>query len=224
MEHDFFIVGNIAHQALELFHKRFIEVKSWKKNMSVAFKEAVYSQKAYQKIKDGLLTVEHLYDVKQMLLNYLCHLRLGAPVNIFKLEQFAKLTIKGVPVGLKADRIDFRPNGGYIVIDYKTSKNPASTKEEMESVQLPSYGIWIRDKLRKMDKLEGAYYYLRFIKTKRGIHSYAVTDEWMEQAANRYAQVYGVIQNGCKYTKTIDKQACRYCDYRLPCASNFGFN
>jgi DNA helicase-2/ATP-dependent DNA helicase PcrA len=225
MEHDFFIVGNVAHKALELFHQRFLDNVPWQTTMSVSFKDAVASQNAFQKIEKGLLTLEHLYSVKQMLKNYLFHLRSGAVVNVFKLEQLAKITINKVPVGLKADRVDRTSDGGYVVIDYKTSKNPASKKDELESVQIPSYGIWIRQRLAPdATKIDGAYYYLRHIKTKRGVHEHKVTEEWMEKAANQYAHVYNLIQNGCKYIKTTERRTCQYCDYRLPCSSDFGFN
>src|SRR5512140_1653144 len=117
MEHDFFIVGNIAHKALELFHQRLVQNVPWKANMSASFKEAVQSQNAFQKIEKVLLTMDHLFSVKQMMKNYLFYLRSGASVNVCKLEQLAKVTIKGVPVWLKADRVDRTPEG-YVVIDY----------------------------------------------------------------------------------------------------------
>jgi RecB family exonuclease len=123
---------------------------------------------------------------------------------------------------MKADRIDLLASGGYMVIDYKTSKQPATKKEEMTSVQIPSYGLWIRQKINKHANISGAYFYLRHMASKKGVHSHVVTNEWMETTTAKYVDIYSQIQNGCAYIPQKNK-FCGYCDYRLPCSSNFGF-
>jgi ATP-dependent helicase/nuclease subunit B len=224
IEHSYFIIGNVAHQALELFHKNHYANKPWNKQMSSAFREAVARQHALEKVSRGMLTKLDLFAVKEMLKNYLGFLRQGNVVNVHQLEKLVKIDIKGVPVGMKADRVDLLPGGGYSVIDYKTSQRPASKKEELASVQIPSYGLWVRQKIDSTQKIQGTYYYLRHILSKKGIHTHDVTAEWMDEAANQYVTVYSQLQNGCNFTTTIDKQVCRWCDYRLPCSTNFGFN
>jgi RecB family exonuclease len=224
IEHSFFIVGNVAHKALEVFHGKDFYAKKWHENMANAFKVAVASQNALEKVSRGMLTLENLFEVKTMLKGYISFLRNGNVVNVYQLEKLVNINIKNVPVWLKADRVDLLPEGGYAVVDYKTSKTPASKREEQESVQLPSYGMWVRQKINKLANIQGEYYYLRYMNSKKGIHRHQVTDAWMEKAADQYVMVYSHTQNGCAYSKTTNKQTCRWCDYRLPCHSNFGFN
>lgn len=221
-EKKWFLIGNIAHKALENFHgPKFLD-GNWPALMKWAFKDAAQAYNATQKIASGLITRSDLYDVKNMLKDYLKYLRNGAVVNIFSLEKKATINVKGVPVSLKADRVDLLAEGGYMVVDYKTSQNPATKQEEMTSVQIPSYGIWLKQQINKTAKISGAYFYLRFMSTKRGIHRHEVTSEWMEAATAKYLDIYSQVMNGCSYNKQKNK-FCGYCDYRLPCASNFDF-
>lgn len=220
-EKSWFLIGNIAHKALEDFHGPTFLDGNWPRLMRKAFRDAVASHNAFKKIESGLITKSDLYTVKNMLKDYLQYLRQGAAVNIYSLEKLIKINVKGVPVGMKADRIDLRPGGGYTVIDYKTSQRPATKQEEITSVQIPSYGLWIRQNIDKNAKISGAYFYLRHMSSKKGVHSHEVTNEWMETAAAKYVDIYSQIQNGCAYTPQKNK-FCGFCDYRLPCASNFG--
>ena len=220
-EKRWFLIGNVVHKALEDFHGPEFVGGRWAKLMGKCFKDAVASHNAIAKVASGLITKSDLFSMKNMLKDYLSYLRSGVAVNVFLREKLSKVTIKGVPVYLKSDRVDLLPGGGYTVIDYKTSANPASKKDELSSVQLPSYGLWLRQAYDKKARLEGAYFYLRHILTK-GIHRHTISDEWMGIAEAKYVDVYSQVQNGCPYTPVKNSRNCGYCDYRLPCASNYG--
>lgn len=221
-EKKWFLIGNVVHKALQDFHGPDFINGRWPKLMSKCFKDAIKSHNALAKVKSGLITTSDLYSMKNMLRDYLHYLRSGVAVNIFSLEKLAKIDVKGVPVWLKSDRVDRLPQGGYLVIDYKTSKTPAPKKEELSSVQLPSYGMWIRQKFDKKARVDGAYFYIRHIRNNSGVHSHEVTDRWMEIASTKYVDVYSQIQNGCAYTPVKNARNCNWCDYRLPCSSNYG--
>jgi putative RecB family exonuclease len=72
-------------------------------------------------------TLEHLYD------NWPSE---GRPIA---LEHQLELEVDGVPWRGIADRIESAPDGGVRIVDYKTSKNPASREAAAVSVQLGFY-------------------------------------------------------------------------------------
>jgi RecB family exonuclease len=223
-EHNYFIMGNIAHKALDIFHRSHFITGLWPKGMSVSFREAVAAESAFKKIEQGHLTKEDLFSVKEMLKNYLTFLRSGTAVNVVQLEKLAFVKISNVPVWLKADRVD-RVSDGYTVIDYKTSKNPATKKAEIESVQIPTYGIWLKSAFKADNaNLYGMYYYLRHIGSKKGVHQHTIDQNWMNDTADKYRCAYQQIINGCKFSKTTDVKSCRWCDFRLACSNNFGLS
>jgi len=220
-EKKWFLIGNVVHRALQDFHgPEFISAR-WPQLMSKCFRAAVESHHAMDKVKSGLITKSDLYSMKNMLKDYIAFLRSGVAINVFSLEKLGKVNIKGVPVYLKSDRVDLLPQGGYLVIDYKTSQNPATKKEELSSVQLPSYALWLRQNYDKKAEVEGAYYYIRHILNK-GVHSHKITEEWMEIASAKYVDVYAQVKNGCAYAPIKNYKNCNFCDYRLPCSSDYG--
>ncbi len=220
-EHNYFVIGNIAHKTLEFFHGVHYQGGDWKKGMAKSFRSAFELEKAQEKLDKGIIQKQDLKTVKGMLKNYLKFLRSGRSVNVHQLERLVSVDIGGVPVWMKADRVDLLPGGGYVVIDYKTSKEPASKAEELSSVQIPSYGLWMRTEFSQTAKLQGVYYYLRYLDSKKGVHTHSITDAWLTATTKKYVEVYSQVQEGCQYIKTID-HLCRYCDYRLPCSSDFG--
>lgn len=224
VEHSYFIVGNIAHKALEIFHKTYFITGVWTNGMSRAFRAAVEAENAFVKRAQGFISQGDLLDVKSMLKNYITFLRSGVAVNVAQLEKLVFVKIANVPVWLKADRVD-RVTDGYIVIDYKTSKKPAAKKDEVNSAQIPTYGIWLQQAFKAADaKLYGAYYYLRHIGLEKGVHQHVIDQKWMDDTSEKYRLAYQEIQNGCKFVKTKDTKICMWCDFRLPCSTNFGLN
>lgn len=221
-ENKYFLIGNIAHKVLENLHKDYMQNPKkfdWKHEMGRQFKAAVTSYKAYDKIKTGLITKEDLYAIKTMMVKYLKHLKTNNVPNVFQLEKLAKITFDGITVWLKADRIDELGDSAYRVVDYKSGR-PATKKAELASVQIPSYGIWLRQTIPDADIIKGQYIYLRYADSKRGIHSYDISDEMINEAKEKYIEVNQELKNGCKFVQNFKYKYCRFCDFGRYCSED----
>jgi RecB family exonuclease len=217
-ENRFFLIGNIAHKTLENLHKEQMDRTkyNWKKEMGRHFKAAITTYKAYDKIKKGVITKEDLYSIKLMMSKYLNYLEKNDIPNVFQVEKLAKVTIDSVIVWLKADRIDDLGENSYRVIDYK-SGSPATKKDELASVQIPSYGIWLRQMIPDADWITGQYLYLKYIDSKKGVHTYDISDEMMDEAEEKYKKVDQKLKNGCDFMQNFKYKYCRWCDFRRYC-------
>ena len=152
-----------------------------------------------------------------MLKYYLKHIKaLPELPQVYMVEKLAKLRLGNVVVWLKADRVDKLGDNKYAIIDYKSGK-PATKKAERASVQIPSYGLWVRQSINSDAALQGAYYYLKFMDTKKGIHEYEITDEWMEEAVEKYTAVDHELKNGCKFVQNFKYKYCGNCDFGRFC-------
>jgi RecB family exonuclease len=220
-ENKFFLIGNIAHKVLENLHKEQMSrpIRNWKKEIGTHFRAAVKTYKAYQKIKEGLITKKDLFDIKFMLSNYLKYLKKDSIPNVFQVEKLGKITFDGVTVWLKADRIDSLGDSAYRVIDYKSGK-PATKKDELASVQIPSYGIWLKKIVPDADTIKGQYLYLRHVASRRGVHTYDITDDMMDAAKEKYVEVDHKLKNGCDFKQNFKYKYCRWCDFRRHCVED----
>ncbi len=218
-ENKYFLIGNLAHKVLENIYKQHMAapIKDWSKEMGHHFKEAVKTFKAVEKIKQGVIVQQDLLNIKNMLKNYLNYIKEHGIEKPYMLESLKKITVAGITVWLKADRIDILKDGTYRVVDYKSGK-PGTPKSEKESVQIPSYGMLVRQLEKREVTVEGSYLYLAHMDTKKGVHSYQVTDEWMDQATKKYTQVYRELQDGCEFIQNFKYKYCgRMCDFREYC-------
>jgi RecB family exonuclease len=217
-ENRFFLIGNIAHKTLENLHKNQMDrpVYDWKKEMAQQFKSAIKTYDAYNKIKKGVITKSDLYDIKRMLSKYLKYLKVNDIPKVFQVEKLAKISFDGVIVWLKADRIDELGENAYKVVDYK-SGSPATKKDELASVQIPSYGLWLRKLVPDADEIKGQYLYLRYIDSRRGIHTYDISNDMMDLAREKYLNVNQKLKNGCDFKQNFKYKYCRYCDFRRHC-------
>jgi len=220
-DNKYFLIGNIAHKALESLHKAQMGCSSynWKKEMGRYFKQAVTTYKAYDKIKKGVITNDDLYSIKSMLGKYLKYLKKDDLPKVFQVEKLAKITIDHVVVWLKADRIDDLGDNAYRVIDYK-SGSPSTKKDELASVQIPSYGIWLRQIMSDADDITGQYLYLKYVDSKKGVHTYYISDEMMDEAKEKYLEVDRKLKNGCDFMQNFKYKYCRFCDFRKYCVED----
>lgn len=218
VENKYFLIGNIAHKALEMFHT--IELNG---NMSVimkdCFKSAIEKHHADEKIKKGIIVKDDLYLIRDMLKKYIQYIqKTGAPL-VMQCEKLIKIPLsKNVVIWMKADRLD-KEGTVYKVIDYKTSARPATRKEELASVQIPTYGLWVRQAYGKDALVYGEYQYLRHI-DKKGIHTFEVTDEMMESAKEEYERIADKLLSGCLYIQNFKYKYCRNCDFRSYCVED----
>ena len=214
-ENKYFIIGNIAHRALELFHKK--RVPPSNKVMGECFKIAALAHRYKQKIKRGKVSYEDMQSIREMLIKYITYLkRLNAQPKIEQVEKLAKINVKGIEVWLKSDRIDKIGRNAYKVVDYKTGR-PATKKDELASVQLPSYGLMIKQKVNKNAKIRGEYIYVKHLSPRGGIHAYEITDKMMQNAANKYVKVMEELKSGCKFMQNFQYKYCHFCDFKRYC-------
>lgn len=223
-ENKYFLIGNIAHKVLENIHKIHMQYPlhrrfNWKHEMGHQFKAAIKLHNAYAQIKKGIITREDLYSIKGMLVNYIKYLKKDGVPKVFQVEKLARIKVDSVTVWLKADRIDEIGENAYRVVDYKSGR-PATKKDELASVQIPSYGIWLRQMMSDADKIKGQYLYLKFMNSKSGIHTYDISDEMMEEAKEKYIKVDQKLKNGCDFMQNFKYKYCRFCDFRRHCVED----
>lgn len=220
-ENKFFLIGNVAHAALENFHKILLvdEERDWKELLSEQFKKAAEKYRVFSKIRDGLIRKSDLIDIKFMLKNYLKYLNSSEEFpSAVSVEKLAKIVLdKDIVIWLKADRIDtLDGNGSFKVVDYKSGK-PASQKDELASVQIPSYGMLVQQEFGKTKTILGEYIYLRYADSAKGIHAHEISEELIEKAKNKYRRVKQHLTKGGAYSQNFKYKYCNFCDYKRRC-------
>lgn len=222
-QNKYFVIGNIAHKALELYHKARMDEESdapeggWKRFMGSCFKQAMRIENASKYLGDRTVTKEDMLSVRDMLKNYLGHIKKHGVPTVHMVEKLAKIQIGEIDVWLKADRVDRIDGSGYKVVDYKSGK-PSTKKGEKESVQIPSYGLFVKQRVDKAaDEIQGEYYYIKHLGARSGVSSHEVTQEWMDDAVSKYKSVYKEVTSGGKFTQNFKYKYCRWCDFRKHC-------
>jgi len=221
-ENKYFLIGNLAHWVLENLYKQHMvsPITDWNKVMGELFKKGVVKYSAFEKIKQGLITKDDLYSIKDMMTRYLKYLKsLDKLPDIHTVEKLAKIDVGGVVVWLKSDRVDDLGDNTFKVVDYKSGK-PASLRDELASVQIPSYGIWIRQQYNKSAKIVGEYVYLKHVGAKHGFHAHDITDEMMDKATKKYQFVDKQLKKGCKFIQNFKYKYCFHCDFRKHCVED----
>jgi CRISPR/Cas system-associated exonuclease Cas4 (RecB family) len=217
-ENKYFLIGNVVHKVLEGFHKNAKNLDGdFKEIFKGLFKNAIEVYHVRDKIKSGLITEDDAISMRNMIKGYITYLRsLEEPPNVFMVEKLHKISIGGEVCWLKSDRIDKVGDNFYKVVDYKTGK-PAKREDELDSVQIPSYGILIRKLVDPKAKIIGEYQYVKFLGTKNGVHFHEITEDMMKKAEEKYAKVKTLLAEGCAFPQNFGYKYCRICDYRNYC-------
>ncbi len=225
VENKYFLIGNVAHWVLEHLYKDYLLLQTQDKSLSAVagdiFKQSLAKHNAKKALKKGIIEKSDLYAIKDMIKRYLIHIKDYKNIpTVYSTEKLAKISIGGAVVWLKADRVDQLSDNAYKVVDYKSSGRPASKKDELNSVQIPSYGLWLQSVLGDDISVTGEYIYLRFADRKRGIHTYEITDDMMKEASDKYAFVDQELKNGCSFMQNFKYKYCRSCDFREYCVED----
>lgn len=220
-ENKYFLIGSIAHKALENFHKGLPNSGSTdiRKLMSDSFRQAYQEYKVPDKIKSGLFVKNDVQSIHTMLKGYLEYYSGFAsfPKTVF-IERLFNVSISDVQVWGKADRVD-KLDDCVKIVDYKTNSKPFTKNQIKESVQLPTYGIWLRrmGKIPEDFPIYGEYIYLKHMGTKREAKTYEITDALIADAIEKYSRVVFELKNGAKFPRNTKYQYCFNCDYKLYC-------
>jgi len=221
-ENKYFLIGNIAHKALELFHEELLRSKknvSLKKFMGECFRTAIEKYGANKKISAGVIVRQDLLNIKEMLLKYIKNIDINGMPVVKCVEKMYKFPIGNITVQMKADRLDILGEHRYKVVDYKTSSKPAPKKDELASVQIPTYGLWVLNDIDKEAEITGEYQYLRHVDRKAGIRTYPVTEDMMSTAKEKYIKTAEALSSGsCTFEQNFKYKYCgRVCDYAARC-------
>ena len=211
-----FVIGNIAHKALELLHKTLIEpgTHSCKDVMSKAFKSAA---KQYSVEAKALgMKKPDVLEIKSMLQAYLDELVQDNLPDVLHIEKYFKIKLDNIVIAGKADRVD-RLGDALKVVDYKTSQTPLTTEEAFESVQLPTYALWLKHGEKFGGRIIGEYVYLRHLGTKRARKTFTITKEHVADAVEKYHKVRWELDHNCKFIRNTRFKWCKYCEYRDFC-------
>jgi RecB family exonuclease len=190
--------------------------EKWPLIMSKAFKKAIEREYDEKKTLPPLTRAEKL-DIKSMLQAYLNEYReIDRPEHLC-FEKSFEIRIAGFKVRGIADRVDRTKRGSLKIVDYKTSKYPMRATEAFESVQLPTYAIWARQAIEDC-KVFGEYVYLRHLGTKAGHQTFKISDELIEDAIEKYAEVGEALSNGCKFVRNTTFKWCgNRCEFHDYC-------
>lgn len=234
-EKKYFFIGNVAHKVLELFHSRARDLtfvcdlngvpgkvtNGALRDLLMECWKTVYASFEFEKkITASLVTKDDALVVRDMLKSYLLSLRGRQFPNVVQLEKLHKLVFSNFIIWPKADRIDGCGNNAYKIVDYKTSQRPASAKDELESVQIPTYGLVVKQQYKNAEKIYGEYQYLRCLDSG-GIHVHEITEEFMREALEKYKDVANKLEDkGIEFYQNKKYKYCRTCEYSAVCAAD----
>lgn len=214
----YFLIGNVCHKTLELFYQKAkLENKDrWQELIERAFKYTIEKYKAREKVETGFLEKKDLYSMKEMMKNYmeLVQSNGGLP-NIESMEKRFEIKLDQVVIVGRANRVD-RIEDGFVVVDYKTSSKPFTKKEVKESVQLPTYGLWMHQTYPDA-KFYGQYIWLKHLNKKQ---KFEITKDVMAEAIDKYTQVKFSLENGCKMVRDRSYKFCFMCEYKNFCTND----
>lgn len=217
VEPAYFAIGNIAHAALEEYHK-----SCRTKNNSVmekSFKKALVSQKCMERVDKGELSLANLYNIKEMLVKYLKYIEKNKPGKILDVETFFTIKSDGVSIRGKADRVDL-VDDSLVIIDYKSSSSVLSKKDILESVQLPTYAMWAT-KVYGNNNVTGKYIFIKKLGPRGGgIRELEITEELVNKAKEKYMVVWDALKTKETYTRNQGYKYCFNCEYKQMCNSD----
>lgn len=230
-ENKFFVVGNLAHKSLELFHnfdsmlqnvdfdnKIFGSDKELNSLMKYCFNQAVSILDVKEKLVKKLASKEDIKGVQEMMVNYLKFLKETPKNKTLWTEQEFSIDVEGVKVTGIADRVD-ETDDGYEIVDYKTNAKPMADSDILDSVQIPTYAIWLSQRLKiDMTKVKGKYIFLKCLGRKNQTKTVSITKDFLKSAVSKYQELNKVLKEGTKFTRNREYKYCRgFCDYTSHC-------
>lgn len=215
-ENKYFVIGNVAHKALELFYQKKYHVvpDKFKDNLSECLKLALQKNDVVSKLKRNEICKKDIESIRLMMKNYLTHVLPKPTPNVLYIEKAFYINVDDINIAGKADRIDIKDDS-YVIVDYKTNSKAFSKKEIEESVQLPTYKIWL-DSLNKDKKMKvfGEYVYLKLTSGKKWTSTFEITDAAVKNAVDKYKWVCQELKNNTNFKRNLSYKYCGpMCDY-----------
>ncbi|MBP1908575.1 ATP-dependent helicase [Methanolobus bombayensis] len=158
-------------------------------------------------------TQEHQeYDRMQRMLDFWMDFEIANPNETVEVEEWFDLNLDGAKFGGYIDRIDRTPDEDYIVIDYKTNKNPYPKKKLSEDIQIALYCLAVKEKYGRLPVQAGHMYVNPDVAEMRLID---VSEEGVEAVVERVREIVDRIL--IEDFEVREEPNCRFCDYKGIC-------
>jgi len=208
-ENKHFAVGNVAHHTLELFHDTSPGLPKDR------MRQAYVAAHAKQTKKNSVLTHKDYIDIRNMMKSYLDVFGNDTPNILFK-ETYFSVTVGDVCINGRADRVDL-VDDSVVIVDYKTNSKPMPLKDAYESVQLPTYALWLSRLGNLPSSMVGRYVFLKHLGKKNGTLDIRITDDMMDAATDKYNRVHSELSGNVKFKRNTAYKYCMFCDFRAHC-------
>ncbi|MCQ1538265.1 ATP-dependent helicase [Methanocalculus taiwanensis] len=128
-------------------------------------------------------------------------------------EKWFAFSFAGREIHGYIDRIEQTPDGGYVVIDFKSGKSPSGmTKKSVpENIQLNIYAMAIRELFGELPKRASLFYL-----ADNRIIDYHPTEESIRAFSESLEEMLNLIQAG-DFPAQPDYQRCQWCAYGALC-------
>jgi RecB family exonuclease len=148
------------------------------------------------------------------------------PFTVVAMEEKRKLTVAGLELNGRIDRLDELESGGHAVIDYKTG-NPTPNDwqgERPEDPQLPLYALSAAEDVSAVAyaKLKtGAMRYMGFSRAKDAIPKVRAAENWATLLEGWKKELEALGEGFASGDARVDPKkllaTCRYCDLQPLC-------
>ncbi|KUG15735.1 atp-dependent dna helicase uvrd/pcra [hydrocarbon metagenome] len=205
----FFDLGKAVHTAIEHLSKKQKEGIPPTKEMALALLDTAWSTAAYESKSHE----EKDRETAEALLDTYLSWQAGNPNRILEVEKRFQISLGGRLVRGAIDRIEETPDGGIVVIDFKTGSKSGNISKNtiQQDMQMNLYSLAVRELYGKLP-VRASLYYLAPNKT----YDYQPTVETIGSFEER---VVNLIRAVCaeEFSPTPDYQMCRWCDYKDFC-------
>ncbi|MDH5222350.1 MAG: PD-(D/E)XK nuclease family protein [Betaproteobacteria bacterium] len=194
-------------------------------NVSAAVRNAAGAAVAEAKLEEPFARLERERLVK-LANEWLEVERERPPFTVVAMEDKRKLSVAGLELSGRIDRLDALESGGHALIDYKTG-NPTPNDwqgERPEDPQLPLYALSAAEDVSAVAyaKLKtGAMRYMGFSRAKDAISKVRVAENWATLFAGWKKELEALGQGFASGDARVDPKkllsTCRYCDLQPLC-------
>jgi DNA helicase-2/ATP-dependent DNA helicase PcrA len=205
----YFGLGSVVHTVIEKLSADELKGIAPTRERARAMLDVFWSPKGYQSRKHE----EEDRAKAESLLDFYLGWHLMNDNSLAGIEEKFMFTFDGRTMKGYIDRIERTPDGGMVVIDFKTGSKPGSLTRNAvkENIQLNLYCLAVRDRYGELPR-RASFLYLKDNKRV----DYFPDDESMEFFLHKLSGMIGAICAG-EFPATPSYSACRFCDYTPLC-------
>jgi DNA helicase II / ATP-dependent DNA helicase PcrA len=203
----FFDFGGTVHRVVELLTRKIIDGEPVDFDLALKFLEKEWNPKGFE---SKLHERQSLQDAKQVLKTFLIE-QAQSGGQIIEVEREFTVDIDGVQLKGRVDRID-KEGEDFVVVDYKTSRDPDTVKQLREDMQLIVYSLVVEHLHGKKPKL-AKWWFLR--PNKQVVTK--ISDEDIKKTKQKMLHLVGAIRK--RDFHPTPGWVCQNCDYSSICDS-----